>query len=110
VKLLFDQNLAPALVTRLADLFPGSEHVDHLGLGMATDRTVWDYARDKGLTLVTKDADFGEFVMLHGFPPKVLWLRIGNCTTDQVEALLRLHHDTIEEFGVDPSAGILSLT
>jgi hypothetical protein len=27
LKLLFDQNLAPRLVARLADIFPASEHV-----------------------------------------------------------------------------------
>ena len=110
MKLLFDQNLAPALVTRLADVFPSSQHVHRVGLGTALDGEVWNFARDQGFTLVTKDADFSEFVLLLGFPPKVLWLRLGNCTTDQVEALLRLHADLIQEFGMDPATGILLLS
>ena len=32
MKLLFDQNLSPKLVNRLADLFPGSGHVQSVGL------------------------------------------------------------------------------
>ncbi|MDJ1168194.1 DUF5615 family PIN-like protein [Roseofilum sp. BLCC_M154] len=42
--LLFDQNLSPRLVDRLADIYPNSMHVDRLGLGSVPDRQVWDYA------------------------------------------------------------------
>jgi predicted nuclease of predicted toxin-antitoxin system len=42
VKLLFDQNLSPFLASRLADIFPESEHVQNVGLGKADDAAVWD--------------------------------------------------------------------
>jgi len=45
------------------------------------DETVWEYARQNGFDLVTKDSDFSELSVLRGSPPKVIWLRIGNCTT-----------------------------
>ncbi len=32
MKLLFDHNLSPKLIHRLAELFPNSNHVYHLGL------------------------------------------------------------------------------
>jgi len=35
--------------------------------------------------------------MLQGFPPKVIWLQLGNCTTGQVEALLRQHFEAIQQ-------------
>jgi predicted nuclease of predicted toxin-antitoxin system len=38
--LLFDQNLSPRLVNRLADLFPGALHVAQVGLDRATDLAV----------------------------------------------------------------------
>jgi predicted nuclease of predicted toxin-antitoxin system len=38
---------------------------------------VYEHARREGFTLVTKDADFGELAVLHGFPPKVVWIRRG---------------------------------
>jgi predicted nuclease of predicted toxin-antitoxin system len=66
MKLLFDQNLSPRLVTRLADLFPDSDHVYPLGLDQALDIEVWNYARDNDFILVSKDADFGEMSLLHG--------------------------------------------
>jgi len=48
VKLLFDQNLSPFLANRLADIFPGSAHVQDVGLDRADDAAVWDYARANG--------------------------------------------------------------
>ena len=89
MKLLFDENLAPRLVEALADLFPDSEHVHSAGLAHATDEQVWRYARDHGFTIVSKDSDFHERSLLLGFPPKVVWIRRGNCSTDEIQRLLR---------------------
>jgi len=79
--LLFDQNLSPRLVTRLTDVYPNSLHVDTLGLGTSSDRDVWEYARLNAFIIVTKDADFSELSVLLGTPPKVIWIRRGNCYT-----------------------------
>lgn len=89
MKLLFDENLAPSLALRLADIFPQSEHVDRIGLGATQDREVWEYARKHHYTLVSKDSDFHELSLLYGAPPKVVWIRRGNCTTRQIELILR---------------------
>ena len=51
MKLLIDENLSPVLVSLLSDLFPGSEHVDVVGLGGATDTRLWEYARAGGFTI-----------------------------------------------------------
>jgi len=45
MRLLFDQNLPPRLVDRLADLYPGSVHVEAVGMGRALHDMVWQYAR-----------------------------------------------------------------
>jgi predicted nuclease of predicted toxin-antitoxin system len=58
---------------------------------------------------VTKDSDFNELMVANGFPPKVIWIRLGNCTTNQVEQLLRQQYTLIEAFIQDPSAGLLEL-
>lgn len=62
MKLLFDHHLTPTLVERLADLFPGSEHVWNAKLHDVPDTTVWLYAREHELTVVSKDADFDETI------------------------------------------------
>lgn len=110
MKLLFDQNLSPRLVTRLVDLFPASVHISSVGLDTAGDIQVWNYARDNGFVIVSKDSDFNDFGVLRGFPPKVLWLQIGNCTTQHIEHLLRSHYEAICQFEKDESAGILVLS
>jgi predicted nuclease of predicted toxin-antitoxin system len=54
VKLLFDQNLSPKLVTRFADLFPESRHVREAGLSESEDSDVWTFAGENGFAIVSK--------------------------------------------------------
>lgn len=109
MKLLFDQNLSPRLVNRLADLYPDSQHVSLIGLDQADDRALWEYAHQNDFTVVTRDSDFSELSLLRGFPPKVIWIRRGNCSTSQIEEILRSHHQDIVQFNEDSSLGVLTL-
>jgi predicted nuclease of predicted toxin-antitoxin system len=109
VKLLFDQNLSPRLVQRLADLYPSSTHVYHIGLDRASDTVLWNHAHEHAFILVTQDADFGEMNEVRGFPPKVIWIRRGNCSTGEIESIFRQSHEAIIRLGEDPTAGILTV-
>jgi predicted nuclease of predicted toxin-antitoxin system len=109
MKLLFDHNLSPQLVKRLSDVFPDANHVAPAGLAEASDVSVWLYARDHGCTIVTKDSDFSDLSVLRGSPPKVIWLRLGNCTTRQIEDALRRNHDEVVFFVSDPAATVLEI-
>jgi predicted nuclease of predicted toxin-antitoxin system len=109
MKLLFDQNLAPSLVGHLRDLFPGSEHVSQCGLGNASDIVMWEYARDNDFTIVSKDADFVELSTLHGAPPKVVWLRLGNCVTQDIHKAIRSNSIAISELLRDRERVVLAL-
>lgn len=104
-----DENLSPRLVSRVADLFPGSAHVHDRGLGAGTDTAIWDFAADNGFTIVSKDLDFHDRSALHSGPPKVIWLRTGNCSTDRVEQLLRSFFSAIEHFDADGTSSLLIL-
>lgn len=95
MKLLFDENLAPSLALILADIFPQSQHVARIGLGAVSDREVWEYAKEHHYTLVSKDSDFHELSLLYGSPPKVVWIRRGNCSTKQIELILRNKQEDI---------------
>lgn len=53
MKLLFDHNLSPRLVNRLADIFPNSNHLFLLGLDQVLEQEMWQYARDDNYILVT---------------------------------------------------------
>jgi predicted nuclease of predicted toxin-antitoxin system len=81
VKLLFDQNVSHTLVGSLANEFPGSAHVRDVGLGRAEDEQIWTYARTHGLAIVSKDTDFRERSYVEGFPPKIIWLDVGNAAS-----------------------------
>jgi predicted nuclease of predicted toxin-antitoxin system len=109
VKLLFDENLAPALVDMLHGLFPGSEHVRNVGLKSSADRNVWAYASEMGYAIVTKDADFRQRSFLFGPPPKVIWIGLGNCSTKKIEELLRRKSDDIIAFCSADEAAFLVL-
>ncbi|MGH8584341.1 MAG: DUF5615 family PIN-like protein [Gammaproteobacteria bacterium] len=104
MKLLFDQNLAPSLVRRLADAYPDSAHTFTLGLGEADDREIWAYARDHRFAIVSKDSDFHQLSVREGPPPKVVWVRLGNCSVDDVEAILRARLEDLERFSVGAEA------
>ncbi|HYW21658.1 MAG TPA: DUF5615 family PIN-like protein [Nodularia sp. (in: cyanobacteria)] len=109
MKLLFDHNLSPRLVDRLADIYPNSLHLFVLGLDQAGDLVVWEYARQGGFTVVTRDADFNELSILRGFPPKVVWIRRGNCSTNQIEDILRSHLQDIQSLEKNVTLGVLTL-
>ena len=109
MKLLFDENLSPKLPNYLSDLFPNSLHVRDVGMKATTDSVVWDYAKDKDFMIVSKDADMHDLSLVFGNPPKVIWLRLGNCSTRQVENLLRQNFETIKLFYDDKNLSLLAL-
>ncbi|MDP6549463.1 MAG: DUF5615 family PIN-like protein [Dehalococcoidia bacterium] len=84
-------------------------HVRDLGLHSAQDEDVWRYAAEHGLTIVSKDSDFRQRSFLFGHPPKVVWIRLGNCSTADVEALLRAHHENLITFDQDAQGSFLAL-
>lgn len=43
-----------------------------------------------------------------GHPPKVVWVRLGNCSTSDVEHCLRLHFAAVEAFADDKHASFLA--
>ena len=102
MKLLFDQNLSHRLPARLGDLFPDSAHVRSASLEHADDQQIWEFAKANGFAIVSQDADFAERSRLYGAPPKVVWLRCGNQTPQQVERILRGHFEFIRELIQNP--------
>ena len=108
MKLLLDHNVSPKLVRR-PDLYPGSTHVFLEGMDRESDAAVWEYALGNSYVIVTKDADFADMSVLRGHPPKVIWVRIGNCSTQQIEDLFRGQQEMINEFETDQTIALLEL-
>lgn len=109
MKLFFDHHLSHKLVAKLADIFPNSTHTRLLDFGRTSDSDLWWYARDHGFIFVTKDEDIPELAVLRGAPPKVVWLRIGNCKTTAAERLIRRNILRIQQLVDDDERIILEL-
>lgn len=99
----------PGLFPGCQDLFPNSTHVHECGLGESSDTGIWEFAAKEDFTIVSKDWDFHDQAVLRTDGPKVIWLRIGNCSTDQLEELLRSFFSAIEHFDADPASTLLML-
>ena len=110
MRLLFDENLSPRLPQRLIDIFPDSLHVRDVGMKATIDPVVWDYAKKQDLMIVSKDSDMHDLSLVLGNPPKVIWLRLGNCSTSQVEGLLRRDFHAIELFYRDATLSLIALS
>ncbi len=79
------------------------------GRPSTSDEKVWALAIEHRCVLVTKDEDFHRLSVLRGSPPKVVWIRIGNCATEDIARLLRHHHEDLEAFVTHGEATFLSL-
>ncbi|MDQ3373410.1 MAG: DUF5615 family PIN-like protein [Acidobacteriota bacterium] len=73
------------------------------------DVDIWEYAKANGYVIVTKDLDFQQRSLLFGHPPKVVRLRVGNCTVQTIEDLLRQHSTIIQIFEQDARKSYLAL-
>lgn len=110
MKLLFDENLRPRLVQALDPEYPGSAHVRALGLRGATDTASWERARQDAYAIVSKDNDFRQITFLHGAPPRVIWLSVGDAGTEAILRFLRSQRAEIQAFEADAEASLLVLT
>ncbi len=110
MRLLFDQNLSPRLVRLLSDVYSECSHVQELGMDKSSDTDVWNYAAEHGYTIVSKDSDFHQRSLLLGAPPRVIWIRQGNCSVTDTADLLRKSFITVEHFHMREEKAFLALS
>ncbi|MFT4093615.1 MAG: DUF5615 family PIN-like protein [Niabella sp.] len=110
MKLLFDANISWKLCTKLSDFFDECYHVDFVGLKIpAKDNEIWAYALENRMIIVTNDDDFLNLSYIKGFPPKVILLKTGNQSSEQVYNLLKRRISDIRSFADAADYGILEL-
>ena len=73
----------------------------------AVDDLIWTFAQTHSLMIITKDRDFHKMSRARGAPPKVVWLRLGNCSVQHIERVLRIHADDLLAFGAEAGSAIL---
>ena len=98
MKLLFDQNISYRIIKNIKSIYSESAHVSLFGLQTSDDNSVWEFAQKNNYTLVTQDADFYDISLLKGFPPKIIWLRCGNTSTNNIQKILLEQSDIIISF------------
>lgn len=109
MKLLIDRMLSRRLEQFLETHYPGTEHADRTQKEDAEDAEIWEYARNNGFTILTKDADFLELAERQGWPPKLIKLNLGNCSNEEVTELLITRKQEIREFHANEERGLLLL-
>lgn len=110
MKILVDQNISFRLVQRVCDVFPGIEHVKSRGLINAKDWDIFMLAKQRGFSgILTQDEDFYNILLEQGIPPKVIWLRIGNCSTAHLAEILLRDAPLIQTFLEDEDQDCLEI-
>lgn len=98
MKLLFDQNISFRVLNLIAEKFPESKHVKDYGLHHSSDWQIWNFAKENDFHIVTYDADFYDLVTLYGHPPKVIWLRLGNTSSQNIAKKLNEYAEGVRKF------------
>jgi predicted nuclease of predicted toxin-antitoxin system len=88
MKLLLDENLSRRIVPFLQQAYPDSAQVVLVGLQSATDLAIWEYAKEHGYVVVTRDIDFVDLSLLKGQPPKLIRLRVQNQSRATILSIL----------------------
>lgn len=110
MKILIDENISARLVARIRLVFPEVEHVKTLGLMTANDFSIFMYARQNNYAaILTLDEDYFNIQLTHGLPPKIIWLRVGNCSTSALADIILNNADTIYAFLFDPHLECLEI-
>jgi len=72
VKLLFDQNISPKILSHLPFELSGCTQVRFVGLEDSSDLDIFKFARSTNHTVVSFDSVFVDLNALHGTPPKII--------------------------------------
>ena len=99
MKILIDQNISFRLSPYLKAEFPNILHVKEVGLTDFSDHKIFQFARqNEFIAIVTLDEDFNNLQLEFGTPPKIVWLRVGNCSTKSLAKIILDKAATIKTF------------
>jgi predicted nuclease of predicted toxin-antitoxin system len=66
-------------------------------LNTSPDTEIWKYAKNKGMTIVSKDADFSTRILLAQPPPRVIHIKIGNTSLKEFHSIISTIWPTVLE-------------
>ena len=102
MKLLFDENISYRILKRLEEVFPDSKQ-------QFKDYQIFELALKEDFCIVSFDEDFFELQLLRGFPPKLIWLRFGNSSTERIANRLIGIRNQLDDFSKNSDLGVFEL-
>jgi predicted nuclease of predicted toxin-antitoxin system len=70
-------------------IWKGDEYIHQFDIQFdAPDEKIWDYGKINNLTIITKDSDFSDRILLASPPPKVIHIRTGNMSMKDFHAFI----------------------
>ena len=92
MKILIDQNISHRIIALLTTLPFDFIHVKMVGLAHANDWEMYRFAKSNDMVaILTMDDDFQYIQLQEGVPPKIIWLRVGNCSTSVLAEIIKQH-------------------
>lgn len=89
MKILVDQNISHRLPGKMRTFPAEFRHIKDEGLMDANDHAIFVYARvNKFDAVMTLDDDFVKLLNAYSSPPKIIWIRTGNCSTNYLSSLI----------------------
>lgn len=89
LRLLLDEHLSPSLVYKLAEFGVYAQAVAHAGLAGQSDQTIWSYALQNDMSVVTTNAaDFLELIDVELHPGLILLRESGLTREEQWERIM----------------------
>ena len=84
-----DSQLSHYLAPWLSETLGMEAHsARELGLLQATDREMYQAAKEAGAVIMTKDSDFLGLLNRLGSPPQVIWITCGNTSNARLRQIL----------------------
>jgi predicted nuclease of predicted toxin-antitoxin system len=108
LRFIIDENIS----WRLKKLLPHWEILPVNEIAQAarlSDLSIWQFAKSNRYQILTFDEDFSELQNLYGFPPKIIWLRIGNTSTNHIASLLLKKEYELIDFLNNDELGVLEI-
>ena len=107
--ILLNNHFSYRLSNILVSAYGTVNHVKDYHLGTASDQEIWRFAGQQNGVIISKDMDFYHLLNRYGPPPKLIWIRIGNATTQQIADLLINQSVKVQNFLSDASLSLLQL-
>ena len=102
MRILVDQNISHRIIPKLKNIFDEIFHVKEFELIYASDLEIFKFAKNNKFdAVITLDVDFQNILYEQSLPPKIIWLRTGNCPTSALVDILVRNSDIIKNFIVE---------